>query len=142
MVLRNKQIAKLLAENTFNNTLQVNNLSKINQLLNQSINDDVDLAELIAIEQNFNKHYNALIRNSTTNEQMEQLFEGRLLANLKFSQNSQEFNTAATYHNNAVNYFPTKLIAKLLGYKTVPLLNINSINDFKQWKATHLQATN
>jgi len=138
IVQRNKEIEGLLHEDMFKNTEQLNHLKKIKQLLNQSINEEVDLAELIAIEQNLDKHYDALICDSLNNEQMELLFEGRLLANLKFSQKTEEFNSAATYHNNSVKYFPTKLIAKLLGYKVVPLLNTNSINDFEQWKATHL----
>lgn len=142
IVQRNKEIEGLLHQDMFKSTGQLAHLKKIKQLLNQSINDEVDLAELMAIEQNFNKYYNALICSSVNNEQMELLFEGRLLANLKFSQKTQEFNSAATYHNNSVKYFPTKLIAQLLGYKVVPLLNTNSVNDFKQWKATHLPMAN
>lgn len=142
MALRNKEIEGLLYKDMFKSTKQLAHLKKIKQLLNQSINDEVDLVELMAIEENFNNHYNALIQDSYNKEQMELLFEGRLLANLKFNQIMQEFNSAATYHNNSVNYFPTKLLAQLLGYKTVPLLNTNSINDFKQWKATHLPMVN
>lgn len=142
MVLRNEKFTEFLKDYSTDNTEQLHSLDKINQLLNQSINDEVDLVELMAIEQNFNKHYDALILNSSKYEEMEYLFEGRLLANLKFEQHAQEYNSAATYHNNSVVYFPTKLFAQLLGYKAVPLLNINSINDFKQWRTAHLQVAN
>jgi len=135
---RNKEIMRFLNEYSFDDIGQLISLNKIKQLLKQSINDDIDLTELMAIEQNFDKHYDALINKSINNVEMAYLFEGRLLANLKFNQKTQEFNSAATYHNNAVKYFPTKLFAQLLGYKTVPLLKENSINDFKEWKALHL----
>lgn len=141
MIQRNSEIAVFLKESKIENANQIESLNKINQLLNQSINDEVDLAELVAIEKNFNKHYNSLILSCSTNEEMSYLFEGRLLANLKFSQKTQEFNSAATYHNNSVKYFPTMLFTKLLGYKAIPLLNTNEINDFKQWQAIGLQKT-
>jgi len=139
MVERNKQIVKFLNESGFKDAEQLHYISKIKQLLNQVINDDIDLVELIAIEDNFDKHYNALLMSCNNNEEMEYFFESRLLANLKFNQKTLEFNSAVTYHNNSVNYFPTKLFAQLLGYKTVPLLKTNNIDDFKQWKATYLQ---
>jgi len=101
-----------------------NTLHSVFSLLEQSAEEDTDLLETIAIENKINQHLDKpmMQKLSETND-AQALHNAILNSNIKFKEAREAFNSAATYHNYSVEYFPTKMLTRILGYEAIPLLN-------------------
>jgi len=118
---RNEQIALQLS----NNTLNYGNLTilSVQQLLNQANEEDLDLFETIGIENRINQYFDdAFLNQLSKNEHTQGLYKTIINSNIQLTEARDAFNLASTYHNYSVEFFPTKIFSKLLGYKTVPQL--------------------
>lgn len=121
LLMRNQQLANQLNSNSLLQTDKT--LSSVEKLLNQSAEDELDMFETIAIENRINRFFDDPFLNQLSkNESTQPLYNTIINSNIQFKEAREAFNMAATYHNYSVEYFPTKTLSKLLGYKTVPQL--------------------
>lgn len=119
LLKRNEQLAHQLN----NNPLSNKTLSSVSMLLKQSAEDEPDMFETIAIENRINQFFdNPFLNQLSKNEGTQALYNTIVNSNIQFKEAREAFNMAATFHNYSVEFFPTKTLSKILGYKVVPQL--------------------
>lgn len=119
---RNEQIAFQLSNKVV--SYSSTTLSSVQKLLIQSAEEELDMFETIAIENRMNQYFdNSFLSHLSKNENTQLLYNSIINTNIQLKEARETFNMAATYHNYSVEFFPTKILSKLLGYQTVPQLS-------------------
>jgi len=116
---RNEQIAHQLSNKVFDVSSPV--LLSVQKMLDQAAEEDLDMFETIAIENKMIQYFdNSFLNQLSENENTQALYKTIINSNINLIEARDTFNMTATYHNYSVEYFPTKIFSKILGYQTVP----------------------